>query len=177
MNQTVSRRRAPPGTANWESGTTDILRGRTQGERPQSQAVELQPLAKHSDPLKILHNSTPAVVLKPEPPGASREGYGLTGAEARKFFVENNLAFTLFIVSFVIMFIYLLVFGFSRAACAAINAYFLGKFKRPLPHKPELYFDVNCINTMQKEDYDSPDQVRLCYEARNINRRGPPRIF
>lgn len=90
------------------------------------------------------------------------------------FFVKNNLAFTIFVFMFISLLPFIFL-GFVRAWSAAVNAYLLGKFKRPLPQHPELYFDVNCINTMKKEDFLNTNQVQRCYLARPIDRPGPPR--
>lgn len=70
-----------------------------------------------------------------------------------------------------------LICTFFVGFAAAFNANLLGKFKRPLPAKPEQYFDVNCINTHTMEDFKRPDQLQRCRALRPIDRPGPPLKF
>jgi hypothetical protein len=119
----------------------------------------------------FINHGARSVQLLPVPPPPPR-----TRVSPTMFFIQNNLAFSIFIMLFIAIFIYLMLF-FLAYFSAAVNAYLLGVFKRPLPSDPAKYFDINCINSMSYEDFINTNQVERCRGMSPINRPGPPRRF
>lgn len=90
-----------------------------------------------------------------------------------KVFIQNNLAFSIFVLLFVPLIIYMLLAFFTQWS-VGLNTFLFGKFKRPLPLNPALYYDVNCIDIMSASDFANENQVQRCRELRPIDRPGPP---
>lgn len=124
---------------------------------------ELRRIYANEGTPNVENNYPPVRILSPKESGAM-------------FFVKNNLAFSIFVLFFVPVVIYIFL-AFFAGFSAGLNAFLFGVFKRPLPDHPQLYYDINCINRMNLEDFQNTNQVQRCRDMNNIDRLGPPRQF
>lgn len=85
-----------------------------------------------------------------------------------EFFRDNHLAYV-FASGFTFVILFILSLYIPKASYA-FNEGFLGQFKRLPPDRPELYYDVNCINTHTKEQFHDPGQLMACRAIRPIPR-------
>jgi hypothetical protein len=120
--------------------------------------------------------ANPGIATVIPPHEINQIGAGSNYSERAMFFIQDNLAFSIFILMFIPTFIYIF-FAFFGVFSGGLNNWAFGVFKRPLPDNPALYFDVNCINSMNLEDFLETNQLQRCREMRNIDRPGPPRRF
>lgn len=144
---------------------------------PQSPPPRRIPIPQeHAQELRDLSNPQAALVQPAEPLVPNYKEGRREPQSAARVYVQNSLVFTIFVLLVVPVFIFMLLCfipGFVRA----VNKYFLGVFKRRQPDDPGLYFDVNCINSMNYSDFLNTNQVARCALERPINRPGPPRVF
>lgn len=124
-----------------------------------SNIIELKPFGQKNTPRPIPGESYAKQTLR-------GLGYG----------VGQKVEFTIFIVLSVTAILFLIPISFNTI-CYLININLLGKFKREPIAKPELYYDVACINSQKYEDFKMPNQTEICRKLHNIDRPGPPFKF
>lgn len=116
-----------------------------------------------------MSSTSPPTVIKTTKSSAWGNGTHETLLER----IENNIIFSIFVLLAVPILIYLVLAFFTQWS-TLLNAYLLGKFKRPLPTHPELYYDVNCIDIMKAEDFAESNQLQRCRQLKPVDRPGPP---
>lgn len=170
-NTLPTSNRPPPERSSNPSNFTQSLRQVGTSIRPPPRRIPIP--QEHAQELRDVSNPQAALVQPAEPAVPNYKGQPQSAA---RVYVQNSLVFTIFVLLVVPVFIFMFlcfVPGFVRA----VNKYFLGVFKRRQPDDPGLYFDVNCINSMNYSDFMNTNQVARCALERPINRPGPPRVF
>lgn len=104
--------------------------------------------------------------------GMSRRYIPGTVAYDKNYFDRSSIP--LYIAVFLVIASSLWALGVTIEKIAILfNKFHVGNFKRPLPNKPELYYDINCIDRMNLSDFIQEDQVQRCAKMNYINRPGP----
>jgi hypothetical protein len=138
---------------------------------PSPPSQQLRDVSANEGLATIVPEDSGSYALKRKNPPANLK------SKAPPFFIKHDsFALSLLVFFMIVVFSFLLAL-FFRGFPERVNRYFLGIFKRPLPAKPELYYDVNCINDMNLTDFMNTNQLERCRTIRNIDRPGPPRRF